>query len=266
MIKSILKSFLNLFDYNISRKSLYDKSDDPIYILQFLLKSFHVREIIDGGASIGTFSQRLSESFPSSKIHAFEPFQKHFDQLQEIAQKNNSILPVKKCLSNNNNKKLFFLNQEAGTNSLLQSTKQGQTVYGNQLKQIGQTEVECTSIDHYLHSKKIESVDLLKLDLQGGEYNAIQGASESLSQGKIKSILCEILFENHYEDQVSAGKLLKVLIDDYNFIFFNFYQSNYYNGKLIFADVLLFHPSIIEEVKRKNKSLFLPYSNIINYH
>ena len=66
-----------------------------------------------------------------------------------------------------------------------------------------------------MQENKIESVDILKLDLQGGELDALDGASKSLKEGKIKCILCEVMFECHYYNQPSAGKLL----NDYNIYF-----------------------------------------------
>ena len=138
----------------------------------------------------------MSNSFKNSQIHAFEPFDPHFDQLQRIADKNPRIIPVKKALSDNETRVTFFLNTETGTNSILQSTENGRSIYGDQLKQIGQTHVQCVSLDQYLQLNKIDSVDILKLDLQGSELAALIGTSKSLNAGKIKCVLCEIMFKH----------------------------------------------------------------------
>ena len=262
-MKSFIQSILNQFDFFIHRKSLYDKSNDPIYILNVLFEKIELKTIIDGGASIGTLSQKFSSTFPGTQIHAFEPYQSHFDSLQLLATDNKCIIPVKKALSNFNGNRSFFLNHSSGTNSLLQSNQQGRVIYGDQLKEIGQIEVECISLDQYLKSNNIESVDIFKLDLQGGELDALDGSSKAIMDGKIKCILCEILFSKCYEKQPSAGKLLYKLISEFNFTLFNFYQSNYYKGKLIFCDAIFFHHSIIDEIEKNSSEVFHNYSDLL---
>ena len=231
-------------------------------ILGTLFKSSDIKTIVDGGASIGTITQRLSDIFQKSQIHAFEPFQPHFNQLQRVAAKNHRIIPVKKALNNKEGSVKFFLNAETGTNSILQSTELGRSIYGDQLKEIGQTHVECVSLDQYLELNKIDSIDILKLDLQGSEFAALNGATKALSAGKIKCVLCEIMFETHYKNQPSPGKLMNHLIDEYDFSLFNFYQLHYHYGRLIYADALFIHSSILSEVKDNTKKEFHPFSNL----
>ncbi len=54
-----------------------------------------------------------------------------------------------------------------------------------------------------------EIIDLLKLDLQDGEYNAMQGAESLLTHNRIKFIICEVMFEKSYKKQRNGSKLLK---------------------------------------------------------
>jgi FkbM family methyltransferase len=187
--------------------------------------------------------------------------------LQEVANKNTRIIPVKKGLSNRNGNRSFFLNQASGTNSFLQATEQGQAIYGDQLKEIGQTEVYCISLDHYLQENKIESVDILKLDLQGGELDALDGASKTLEEGKIKCILCEVMLDSHYQNQPSAGRLLHYLIEKFGFSLFNLYQLHHHHGRLIYADAVFLLPSFLELIAKRIPFQFHPHSNLpIHFH
>lgn len=261
-MKNFIKFILNQLDLELHRKSLYESSDDPIKVLEILFDSNGLNTIIDGGASIGTIARRFCDTFKDARIYAFEPYQAHFDALQEVANNNNRIIPIKKGLSNKNENRSLFLNQSSGTNSLLRATKQGQEIYGDQLKEIGQTDVECVSLDYYLQSKEIESVDILKLDLQGGELDALDGASKTLEQGKIKCILCEVMFESHYQNQPSSGRLLYYLIEKYGFSLFNLYQLHHHNGRLIYADALFLLPSFLESIAQKMPIQFHPHSKL----
>jgi FkbM family methyltransferase len=262
-MKKIIKTILNHFDFDIQRVSCLEKSNDPINVLELLFTRMGLKTIIDGGASIGTISKRFSESFPTAKIHAFEPYQPHFDVLQEITSIYKHIIPLNKGLCDMNGKCSFFLNQESGTNSTLRANKKGQNIYGDQLKEIGQTEIECISLDSYLQQNNIDSVDVLKLDLQGGEVDALKGAANSLASGKIKCILIEVMFENHYIDQPSAGRLLHDLIEEYGFSLFNLFDLHHHCGRLIYADAIFILPETLDSVKKRLPNLFHQYSKLL---
>ena len=259
-MRELLKSIFNFFDLNLQRKSLVQQSDDPIHALSLLFSHNTLKTIIDGGASIGSIAQRLSNIFPQSIVHAFEPYLPHFEVLQKVAKTNNHIVPIQKGLSERNEIRTFYLNQASGSNSLLQASEQGQAVYGEQLQEIGQTEIECISLDCYLQQNEIESVDLLKLDLQGGEVAALQGASQILQAGKIKCILCEVMFDRHYVEQPTAGTLLHILVEKYGFTLFNLYQLHHHHGRLIYADALLVHSSILPYVEARTVYSFHPHA------
>ncbi len=55
-----------------------------------------------------------------------------------------------------------------------------------------QVKVDTTSLDAYLDRKKIDRVDLMKIDTEGGEVDAFRGANRLLSQLR-PLIICEVL-------------------------------------------------------------------------
>jgi FkbM family methyltransferase len=55
-----------------------------------------------------------------------------------------------------------------------------------------QMTVDTVSLDGYLHRKKIERVDLMKIDTEGGEVDAFRGADQLLSRVR-PLIICEVL-------------------------------------------------------------------------
>jgi FkbM family methyltransferase len=52
-------------------------------------------------------------------------------------------------------------------------------------------QVECTTVDEIMRSRGIESLDLLKIDTEGHEFEVLMGATQALEQGRIHSILFE---------------------------------------------------------------------------
>ena len=65
---------MSKFGYNISKKVIIDKSNDPIWVASKILDVNKVNIIVDAGASISDITLNLTEVFPNSVIHAFEPF------------------------------------------------------------------------------------------------------------------------------------------------------------------------------------------------
>lgn len=52
-------------------------------------------------------------------------------------------------------------------------------------------QVECTTVDEIMRSRGIESLDLLKIDTEGHEFQVLMGATQALEHGRIQSILFE---------------------------------------------------------------------------
>ena len=229
-------------------------------MLSLILESDSINTIIDGGASIGDISQKLSYMFPCSTVYAIEPYPAFHTNLEKIASENKKIQAVKIALSDKNGSEVLKINKSEGTNSLLKSSEEGSAIYGDLLKTIGEIEVKSQMLDTFLDENSIEQVDLLKLDLQGSELPALTGASKALTEGKIKCVLCEIMFQPQYESQPSASTILHELMENHDFTLFNFYQPHHHHGYLCQTDALFLHSSIHRSAKEKSHLAFHPYS------
>ena len=145
--------------------------------------------IFDVGANKGQYSTNLLKFFGNVKteLHCFEPGHKTFKILT-------SALEGKENVTLNN----FGLSDEK-SESLLYYDKAGSelaSLYKRQLDYFGidfeQSEtVTLDTLDNYIVAKNIAFVDLLKIDVEGNELRVLQGASRSLSEGKIGAIQIE---------------------------------------------------------------------------
>jgi len=68
------------------------------------------------------------------------------------------------------------------------------------------TEVYGYSIDSVAEEGKIKNIDLVKIDIEGGELNALKGALNSMSNGLIKRFIIEV-----HEDVISRRTIIKFL-------------------------------------------------------
>ena len=259
MVKSVFKRIFYKLGYELSSVIQNKKSDDPIEIVQILLGKENVRLIIDGGASIGDTSNAFSRYFPSASIHAFEPFPKFFSVLQQKSDCNNRIISYPYALSNTEGNEFLRINKSEGTNSLLKSSVNQNHPHAQFLETMQTTQVVTKKLDILFPN---ETVDILKLDLQGGEYNALIGAQEMLSQGRIRLIISEVIFDELYKEQKHASELI-MLLESHGFKIFNFYQNHYHHGELLQSDIVFYHNSISSDVDRLKKENFLPFSKYL---
>lgn len=70
--------------------------------------------------------------------------------------------------------------------------------------------VELTTIDGYLARSPIDRVDLIKLDIEGGELNALKGASETIAAKK-PVVLCEVEDERTLPWGYKAEEIIDLL-------------------------------------------------------
>jgi hypothetical protein len=61
--------------------------------------------------------------------------------------------------------------------------------------------VKLCTIDEFCVAEKIDRIDILKLDIQGGELKALRGAARMLSTRSVSVIYSEVLFQREYDEQ-----------------------------------------------------------------
>lgn len=130
--------------------------------------SIQGRDILDIGAFIGD-SGLIFSQFSPRKIYAFEPERTNFKLLQKTISVNNLdeiIIPVPKGIGDKEEKRRLNIDRAAST--LFESNAQNDTV-----------EIELTTIDNFANNNNLD-VSLIKMDIEGLEYAAVNGAMETI--------------------------------------------------------------------------------------
>ena len=92
--------------------------------------------------------------------------------------------------------------------------------------------VPTITLDNFVKKNKIKSIDLLKVDIDGSEHLMLQGASKTLKQNKIKTILIEIADKkNNYEKK--EKRVLNFLRKNN----FTFLKKNIYFSPSLFSNL-----------------------------
>ena len=210
---------------------------NPINDMRQLLRTQDVNLIVDGGGHVGRYSVALARVFPKARIITFEPCSETFASLQQNVARFKAIEPVRLALGAKNEKQTLLKNASSGASSLRQPTAEGDRYFAETVTQIGSEEVEVVSLQTFCKERGIHRIDVLKLDLQGHEMDAIVGMEELI--GSTSIIFSEVHFVETY-----AGSPLFSDIESYlrnkEFDFYRFYDLVHAksDGRLIYGDAM----------------------------
>ena len=261
-LKKLIKNIFRKLGYDLVSNKLLAKSDDPFHIISIISDREKVCVVVDGGASIGDTSQRFSDLFPNAIIYSFEPYPEFIKCLEAKSAKNPKIHVEPFALSSTSGKEKLIVNKSKGTNSLLTGAKLGKSIYGEQMEMESAIEVYATTLDTWAQKQGIEKIDILKLDLQGGELEALKGSASLLEDGKVSMILCEVILQKCYDDQPRWHNIAN-LVEGYGYRLLNLYQPHFHLGSIIQAD-FIFVRSNMKITDLKFHEAFHQYSRLIN--
>lgn len=229
MIKYFLQKVFNVCGYSISKHKTSDEIRfESFYAQKQLIHSNkQATTIFDVGAYIGDISFVYNKLFPHASIYAFEPFPSSYETLCTNTHKSPTIHPYNIALSEQNGEVSFYSNSFSPTNSLLASDTKGADVWG---KNLLTTEhiitVPSATIDSFCETHSVNTIDILKLDVQGAEYKVLAGAKNMLLENRIHLIYMEIICMPTYQEQKELGEIL-LLLKEYGFSLYNFYNYSY---------------------------------------
>jgi FkbM family methyltransferase len=197
---------------------------------QWMRLARHSRVIFDVGANVGIYSLLAARANPRASVHAFEPTPAvaelltnniELNGLRNIAVNRTGVgdrsgqATLRECRgSNGSNEGMNFVVREAADS------------------ESGDLSIPLVSLDDYCQRRGIESVDLMKMDIEGGEYDALVGANRLLraqavgciflelsewaahrgghSTAHIKSLLADLGYRLY---ELKAGKLIRMPVE-----------------------------------------------------
>ena len=217
--------FKVLAGFGRSLNRLYENRNHDIYsngemTILIKLSKFNPSVIIDGGANIGDYSLLINQIIPHCKVYSFEPVESTFQKLVENKKEHDNIIPVKKGL----------FKETCSSEINLFNSDEHSSLYdikGLEYESNQKLIIELVRGDDFMKENKIDSIDFLKLDIEGAEYDALVGFENSITNGKIKAIQFEYGYIN-----ISTKKLL---VD-----FYSFFEANDYIVGKIFPKIVEF--------------------------
>ena len=204
-----------------------------------LLRDVERPTILDVGAHFGETLVRYAELFPRARIHSFEPYPASFRELRRVAAEHPPAEAHELALSDRAGELTFHASPvRHATNSLLPRPSAGRRYYPADADLPETTTVRSETVDGFCDAHGIERIDVLKMDVQGGELLVLNGAEATLRAGRVGLIYTEVIFVPHYEGGVLFTEL-SARLEDLGFSIFNIYDPvSATNGQLRFANAI----------------------------
>jgi FkbM family methyltransferase len=241
MIKKAIRILLNRLGYSVYRLRQVDENmlghRDPIADQAALLQGITEPCIMDAGAYIGEISLAYQRFFPRARIIALEPFPNTFSTLCAKT-KGRNIECLELALSGISGKSSLQIYNHRPANSLLQPHPERAATWGKEvLDKVSQVNIETRTLEDLFLMLGLEHLDVLKLDVQGMEYDILNAAMPMLKQGKVNLLYLEIIIMPTYQNQHTISEYLHLLYEA-GFELFNIYNLSSVNGQLRQVDAL----------------------------
>lgn len=225
------KNFLRRVNYRLQgyrRRLMKDEFDD----LAFLLADRAPRVIFDCGANIGFVTHRFLELFPSASVHAFEPNPAVFGTLAQTYQHDARVTAMQVAVSRQRGRMAFRQNANSGTSSFYEATPFNESHWSR--KGASSIEVDVVTLDEYASDRGIEAIDILKLDLEGSEVDALVGVERMLEAQRVGVIYVEVALVPLYRDQPLLEDIIRYLREKGYFLYnlYGFSESKIRQGIL----------------------------------
>lgn len=235
-IDDIANLLLSKFGYEICRKTPELSTRDPFKQQQLIFRDHAPLIIFDVGAHTGYVTKKYRRLFPTANIHAFEPFDQSYKELVDSVAQDKNIVANQLAITDHTGPVTLYINSSSATNSLLQVDERGADYWDpNLIETHTHALVNATTIDSYCHEHGIKHIDILKLDIQGTELVALNGAKTLLEKRAITLIYTEMIIAPTYKNQSPFYELIDFL-KGYGLRLFNIYDLHYKQNQLIQLD------------------------------
>ncbi len=150
--------------------------------------------VIDVGANIGFFTASFARRVdPGGRVFAIEPAQISQKRLEQTIALNDltNVVPVSLALADvAGEAELYSYGPgfESWSTLAPREIPIGETV----LQASGSSPVQTTTLDKFARERRLTSIDLVKLDVEGAELRVLEGAKTLLRDGRIHAVIVEV--------------------------------------------------------------------------
>ena len=182
--------------------------------------------VFDVGANVGNWTEGLLRQRPDAKVFMFEPSPGCQTAIRAKKLPGITLIPI--AVGENPGQATYHSSSTTDVSASLHVRKDSPSWDLN----YATTTVDVCTIDQIMDSQKIQSVDFMKMDIEGNELFALRGARQALASRKIGALTFEFgcgninsrtFFRDFWELLASAGFAIwritpggkEILVDEY---------------------------------------------------
>jgi FkbM family methyltransferase len=188
-------------------------------LIQCLKKTeYKIKTVVDIGGHQGEYTDLFLKKIGTlKKIFVFEPIPYFYNFLIKKYKNKKKIKILKYAVGEKKIKKIFYQNHHARSSSLKQINKKSiyYKIKSFLLKKILNKKiiVQQISMDVFFQNKL--QIDLLKIDVEGNEYEVLNGCKSLFKKNLVNFIYIEILNHSYYQNY--SKKKIETLLKKYKF-------------------------------------------------
>ena len=197
--------------------------------------------VVDVGANEGQWIAALLAATSVKRVEAFEPNPEAAARLREILKGRPECRVTQAAVGNSQGEMPLNITANSVFSSLLEPQQTLQTDYSSGAIVQQSIMVPVTTLDVALAS--LDSIDLLKIDVQGFEKQVLDGA-EQLMQ-RTKTVLIETNLVSQYVGDQNLWELRRRLTEEFAFEVWNLSPISYgAHGRAMWCDAVFINPRL----------------------
>jgi FkbM family methyltransferase len=171
----------------LQRKLYFHGAYEPDLCAYWLRMAARARVVFDVGANVGLYTLLAAVTNRDAQVHAFEPTDEVRRRLIVNLQLNavSNVTVESRAVARTPG--TAFLHECRGSDG----SNEGMNFVTNTAGDRGATVVATTSLDAYCRELRIDRIDLMKMDIEGGECEALLGSQDLLGRQAIGCVLLE---------------------------------------------------------------------------
>jgi len=178
----------------IERTKWYRDKGDEYLRLEYNLNEDSI--VFDIGGYVGDFAEKISKKF-GCKIYLFEPSQSFYKKCLERFKNNKNILCFNYGVGNLNGDFVLSNDNEASSTKRKISDKEGE-------------KIKIKKISNIIEEQRVNNIDLMKINIEGGEYDLLPFIINENLISKINNI--QVQFHNFIPNAVKKREEITNLL------------------------------------------------------